>query len=156
MPDFPNSRREIAGVPIQQLSEQFGTPTFAYIGETIVQRIRDLAAFDTVRYAQKACSNLAILDLVRQHDVLVDAVSAGEIRRAMLAGYAVVGDPPPIVYTADIFDRETLDLLTTVVTDLGDAHHIQTDSQGNLYIAATGDGHLRLLFTGLSSTGSEQ
>ena len=55
-----------------------------------------------------------------------------------------------------VFDRETLDLLTTVVTDLGDAHHIQTDSQGNLYIAATGDGHLRLLFTGLSSTGSEQ
>ena len=41
MPDFPSSRREIAGVPIQQLSEQFGTPTFAYIGETIVQRIRD-------------------------------------------------------------------------------------------------------------------
>ena len=111
MPDFPSSRREIAGVPIQQLSEQFGTPTFAYIGETIVQRIRDLAAFDTVRYAQKACSNLAILDLVRQHGVLVDAVSAGEIRRAMLAGYAVVGDPPPIVYTADIFDRETLDLV---------------------------------------------
>ena len=55
-----------------------------------------------------------------------------------------------------VFDRQTLDLLTTVVTDLGDAHHIQTDSQGNLYIAATGDGHLRLLFTGLSSTGSEQ
>ena len=36
--------------------------------------------FDVIRFAQKACSNLAILDLVRRHGVLVDAVSAGEIR----------------------------------------------------------------------------
>jgi len=43
--------------------------------------------------------------------VLVDAVSAGEIRRALAAGYAPSGDPPPIVYTADIFDREALDLV---------------------------------------------
>ena len=41
---------------------------------------------------------------------LVDAVSAGEIRRALAAGYAVEGAPPPIVYTADIFDAEALDL----------------------------------------------
>ena len=40
----------------------------------------------------------------RRHGVLVDAVSAGEIRRALAAGYAPAGDPPPIVYTADIFD----------------------------------------------------
>ncbi len=43
--------------------------------------------------------------------MLVDAVSSGEIRRAMAAGYAVAGNPPPIVYTADIFDRESLDLV---------------------------------------------
>ena len=76
----------------------------------IRRRIADLAAFDVVRYAQKACSNLAILDLVRREGALVDAVSAGEIRRALAAGYAPDGDPPPIVYTADIFDAESLDL----------------------------------------------
>ena len=75
----------------------------------IRRRIADLAAFDVVRYAQKACSNLAILDLVRRDGVLVDTVSAGEIRRALAAGYAPAGDPPPIVYTADIFDAESLD-----------------------------------------------
>jgi diaminopimelate decarboxylase len=76
----------------------------------IRRRIADLRAFDYIRYAQKACSNLAILDLMRRQDVLIDVVSAGEIRRALAAGYAVEGDPPPIVYTADIFDAEALDL----------------------------------------------
>jgi diaminopimelate decarboxylase len=103
-------RTEIAGVSVVELARQFGTPTFVYDAAMIRRRIADLAAFDVVRYAQKACSNLAILDLVRRNGVLVDAVSAGEIRRALSAGYTVADDPPPIVYTADIFDAESLDL----------------------------------------------
>ena len=103
-------RTEIAGVSVMELARRFGTPTFVYDAAMIRRRIADLAAFDVVRYAQKACSNLAILDLVRREGVLVDAVSAGEIRRALAAGYAPAGDPPPIVYTADIFDAESLDL----------------------------------------------
>lgn len=103
-------RTEIAGIPVVELAQKFGTPTFVYDSAMIRRRIGDLAAFNVIRYAQKACSNLAILDLVRREGVLVDAVSAGEIRRALAAGYAPVGDPPPIVYTADIFDRESLDL----------------------------------------------
>ncbi|MGC4006387.1 MAG: diaminopimelate decarboxylase [Pirellulales bacterium] len=64
-----------------------------------------------IRFAQKACSNIAILDLIRRHGVLVDAVSAGEVRRAMAAGYKPHGTPEPIVYTADIFDRDALELV---------------------------------------------
>ena len=90
-PSFPTSRTEIAGVPVAELARQFGTPTFVYDAAMIVERIADLAAFDVVRYAQKACSNLAILDLVRRHGALVDAVSAGEIRRALAAGYRAAG-----------------------------------------------------------------
>ncbi len=104
------SRTEIAGLSVAALARQFGTPTFFYDAAMIRRRIADLAAFDVVRYAQKACSNLAILDLVRREGALVDAVSAGEIRRALAAGYAVSGDPSPIIYTADIFDAESLDL----------------------------------------------
>ncbi len=104
------SRREIAGLSVAVLAQQFGTPTFVYDAAMIRRRIADLAAFDVVRYAQKACSNLAILDLVRREGALVDSVSAGEIRRALTAGYAAAGDPPPIVYTADIFDAESLGL----------------------------------------------
>src|SRR5882724_8725901 len=108
---FPTLRTEIAGLPVNELARQFGTPAFVYDAAKIVERINDLRAFDVIRYAQKACSNIAILDLVRRHGVLVDAVSAGEIGRALAAGYSPLGDPPPIVYTADIFDRETLDLV---------------------------------------------
>jgi len=50
-----------------------------------------------------------------------------------------------------VLDRHGLDVLTTIETTLGTGHHIQTDSQGNLYIAATGAGFQRLIYTGLSS-----
>ncbi|HUE73479.1 MAG TPA: diaminopimelate decarboxylase [Pirellulaceae bacterium] len=106
---FPTIRHEIAGVPIADIARLFGTPTYVYDAASILERVNDLKQFDVIRYAQKACSNLAILDLVRRAGVLVDAVSAGEVYRALKAGYM----PAEIVYTADIFDRESL---ATVLT----------------------------------------
>jgi hypothetical protein len=52
-----------------------------------------------------------------------------------------------------VYDRLTLELLTTIegAGVIGAGHQIQTDSLGNLYIAATGAGFQRLLFTGLSA-----
>jgi diaminopimelate decarboxylase len=108
---FSTIRTQIAGVPVTELARQFGTPAYIYDAAKIVERINDLRAFDVIRFAQKACSNLAILDLARRNGVLVDAVSAGEIRRALAAGFSPYGDPPPIVYTADVFDREVLELV---------------------------------------------
>ena len=115
----PTIRREIAGASVADLARLHGTPLYVYDAEMIRRRCRDLAAWDTVRFAQKACSNLAVLDLVRREGVVVDAVSPGEIHRALAAGYPAhaaraadpAGLPPvhPIVYTADIFDREALD-----------------------------------------------
>jgi diaminopimelate decarboxylase len=111
---FPATRKAIGGVSLKEIARQFGTPAYIYDEAVIVQKVNDLKAFDVVRFAQKACSNIAILDLVRRHGVLVDAVSAGEIHRAIQAGYtahAGSGKPHPIVYTADIFDRDVLDLV---------------------------------------------
>ncbi len=104
---------EIAGQPIPALAREFGTPVYVYDAAKIAQRIADLAAFDVVRYAQKACSNIAILDLVRRNGGRVDCVSAGEVHRAMAAGFkpGQKSHPPEIVYTADIFDRESLDVV---------------------------------------------
>jgi len=104
-------RREIAGIPVAQLAREFGTPTFVYDLEQIEAQIRSLRAFDVVRFAQKANSNLAVLDFCRRAGVLVDAVSAGEVHRALSAGYSAEGDPAPIVYTADIFDREAFEVI---------------------------------------------
>ncbi len=113
-------RREIAGVSISDLVSDYGTPLYVYDAEMIRLRCQDLAAWDTIRFAQKACSNLAVLHLLRRQGVEVDAVSGGEIHRALAAGYAphvpsAVAStdalPPAhgIVYTADIFDHESLD-----------------------------------------------
>ena len=112
-------RTQIAGVSVADLAREHGTPLYAYDADMIRRRCRDLAAWDTVRFAQKACSNLAVLDLIRREGVVVDAVSTGEIHRALKAGYSAHADraaaadglPPvhPIVYTADIFDRPSLD-----------------------------------------------
>lgn len=98
-------------MPVAEIARDFGTPTYVYDAARIIERIGDLAPFDVIRYAQKANSNLAILDLCRRHGVLVDAVSAGEIHRALAAGYSAKGEPPPIVYTADLFDKESLELV---------------------------------------------
>lgn len=98
---------EIAGVDIRSLAEQFGTPTYVYDRATIEARIGDLRGFAVIRFAQKANSNLAILDLMRRNGIVVDAISAGEIHRALKAGYG----PEQIVYTADVFDRASLALV---------------------------------------------
>ncbi len=91
-----------------QLADEFGTPLWAYDAATIRQRIAQLQAFDTVRFAQKACSNIHILQLMRAQGVKVDAVSRGEILRALAAGYTAGGEPSDIVFTADVMDEATL------------------------------------------------
>jgi diaminopimelate decarboxylase len=110
-PTFSNSRSQIAGRSVVELAQEFGTPLYVYDQSVIDQRIVDLASFDVIRYAQKASGNLAILDRMRRRGVVVDAVSAGEIRRAIAAGYSTDPKKREIVYTADIFDRETLELV---------------------------------------------
>ncbi len=101
----------IAGIPIAQLVEQFGTPAYVYDLSVIERRVADLKSFDTIRYAQKALSNVAILDRLRKLDVVVDAVSAGEITRALRAGFNAQSTPQGIVYTADILDQASLELI---------------------------------------------
>lgn len=94
---------------IQKLAREHGTPLWAYDAATIRQRINELRSFDTVRFAQKACSNTHLLRLMRESGVVVDAVSLGEIERALHAGFTAEDLPASgIVFTADLFDRPTL------------------------------------------------
>ena len=118
-PDFLDMRVQFAGVNLVELARQFGTPTFLYDAAMIRERFAELTRFDwTVRYAQKACSTLSILQLVRSCGAVVDSVSANEIRRAMRVGYTTRPSEShntagrcvasPIEYTADIFDQDAL------------------------------------------------
>ena len=99
---------------LRQLAQAHGTPLWVYDAATIRRRIAELRAFDTIRFAQKANSNLHLLALMREQGVKVDAVSLGEIERALAAGFRpgtheVDGHAEAeIVFTADLIDRATL------------------------------------------------
>ncbi len=97
-----------APTTLRALAQRHGTPLWVYDAATIRARIAALRAFDTIRFAQKANSNTHILRLMREQGVRVDAVSLGEIERALAAGYAP-GAEGGIVFTADLLDRATLD-----------------------------------------------
>ncbi|HBI11370.1 MAG TPA: diaminopimelate decarboxylase [Franconibacter pulveris] len=90
------------------LPEQFGCPVWVYDAQIIRDRIAQLQQFDVVRFAQKACSNIHILRLMREQGVKVDSVSLGEIERALAAGYDPQSNPDDVVFTADVIDDATL------------------------------------------------
>ncbi len=86
-------------VPLPALAEAVGTPLYAYSAGRVranVARLR--AAFEplgaALHYSMKANANLALLRLLRELGVGVDAVSGGEIERALYAGFA----PQQIVF----------------------------------------------------------
>ncbi|MBL5903335.1 diaminopimelate decarboxylase [Serratia fonticola] len=88
------------------LPPRFGCPVWAYDAAIISERISQLQHFDVIRFAQKACSNIHILRLMREQGVKVDSVSLGEIERAFKAGFEPGGED--IVFTADVLDHATL------------------------------------------------
>jgi diaminopimelate decarboxylase len=94
---------------LRRLAELHGTPCYVYFADVIRERVRSLAAFDVVRYAQKACSNVHVLELMRAQGARVDAVSLGEIERALRAGYRPGGAIADVVYTSDVLDAPTLE-----------------------------------------------
>lgn len=98
-------------VSISDLASQFGTPVYVYSKATIEQKIEDLKGLGTIRYAQKALPNLAILSLMKQHGIVVDAVSAGELYRAIHTGYVGNSNPPGVVFTADVLDEDAITLI---------------------------------------------
>lgn len=139
------------------VAEKFGTPVWCYDRATIEARIAELKCFDVVRFAQKANSNLAVLALMRKHGVVLDAVSAGEIERALRVGYSVQGDVSGIVYTADVFDRDALELVRThkIPVNIGSPDMVDQLADAGVHVPLTvrvnpgfGHGHSRKTNTG--------
>jgi diaminopimelate decarboxylase len=87
--------------------EQFSSPLWVYDFGVIEKRILELRSFDVIRYAQKASPNINLLSKMGGLGLEVDAVSAGEIVRALRAGFS----PSRIKYTADVFDKDALALV---------------------------------------------
>lgn len=91
-----------------ELHKKYKGPVWVYDASIIIHRILQLKKFDIIRFAQKSCSNIHILRLMRNNGVKVDAVSLGEIERAILAGFDTNNKNDEIVFTADILEEITL------------------------------------------------
>lgn len=98
------SRRDgelyIEQVALNALANQFGTPCYVYSAAVLRDNFdaysRALQGRDhLICYAVKACSNIAILQLLARRGAGFDIVSVGELERVLLAG----GDPAKVVFS---------------------------------------------------------
>lgn len=87
-------------VPLADIAGRFGTPCYVYSRATLE---RHWHAFDRafrdhphlVCFAVKACSNLAVLNLLARLGSGFDIVSIGELERVLAAG----GDPAKVIFS---------------------------------------------------------
>ncbi|RKR54445.1 diaminopimelate decarboxylase [Yokenella regensburgei] len=103
-----NTDTDLTADNLLRLPAEFGCPVWVYDAQIIRRQVAQLSRFDVVRFAQKACSNIHILRLMREQGVKVDSVSLGEIERALVAGFDPRSNPDDIVFTADVIDEETI------------------------------------------------
>ncbi|WP_420467616.1 diaminopimelate decarboxylase [Panacagrimonas sp.] len=87
-------------VAVAEIAQRFGTPCYVYSRATLERHYRafDQALADVphqVCYAVKANSNLAVLGVLAELGSGFDIVSAGELRRVLMAG----GDPAKVVFS---------------------------------------------------------
>jgi len=116
---------------VRKLAHLYGAPMWIYDAATIENRIQKLRSFDVIRFAQKACSNIHILEFMRKKGVVVDAVSLGEIERALLAGLSPQGSPAGIVFTADLIDKSTLSRVVELDIEVNVGSIDMLDQLGN-------------------------
>lgn len=108
---FAEQHPDLTAARLRHLAAEHGTPLWVYDARTVRERIGQLRRFDRVRYAQKASSNVHLLRLMRAEGVAVDAVSLGEVERALVAGYSARGGASELVFTADVLTPGTLERL---------------------------------------------
>ncbi|MCK9565193.1 MAG: diaminopimelate decarboxylase, partial [Methanothrix sp.] len=81
---YKNSELYAEDVPVREIAEKFGTPTYIYSYNTLLRHFRAYAdAFDgyphIVCFALKANSNGSILRLFAKNGAGADVVSGGEL-----------------------------------------------------------------------------
>ena len=87
-------------ISMRELAEKYGTPSFIYSEERIVENFLTIKrAFSStttdICFAVKANSNIGILQILARQGAGFDIVSGGELARVLKAG----GDPEKIVFS---------------------------------------------------------
>lgn len=120
-------RMLFAGLHASDIAKEFGTPVYVTDEQKLRENYRSIyGAFseemDTrINYACKANSSLAILKILEQEGSGIDAVSIGEIKTCLKAGFAA----DRILYTGVNVSNEEL----KAISDLGVMINIDSESQ---------------------------
>lgn len=91
-------------------ADEFGTPLYVYDADMITAKFNELYDFIKwpelcIHYAMKANYNFEILKLLNNVGASIDAVSPGDVKLAMRAGFP----PDKILYTANNITEEEVD-----------------------------------------------
>ncbi len=98
------------GMNVEDIANEFGTPCYVNDEQRIRENYRNLhKAFNrymdtTIHYACKANTSLAVLKILEQEGSGIDAVSIGEIKTCLKAGFT----PDRIMYTGVFVSTEEL------------------------------------------------
>ncbi|WP_137726262.1 diaminopimelate decarboxylase [Prescottella subtropica] len=113
----------LAGVPVTDLAQQFGTPLFVVDEDDFRSRCREMAAAfggaERVHYASKAFLSAEIARWVRDEGLSMDVASGGELAVALHAGF------PAERITMHGNNKSVAELETAVSSGVG---HIVIDS----------------------------
>lgn len=101
---------KVQDIALTDLADQYGTPLFVYDANKIESQYHKMYnAFDVnklkINYACKALTNINILKLMHHLGSGIDAVSIGEIKLSLLAGF----NPQDIVYTPNSVGIEEIE-----------------------------------------------
>ena len=80
------------GINPEEIAKKYGTPVYVYNEENIREHMRDVANVITkypyrANYSMKANSNLTILKMALEEGLNADAMSEGEMRLLIKAGF---------------------------------------------------------------------
>ncbi len=103
---------------LEAIAGQVGTPFFLYSADVLRRRVASIKEIIPggslqARYAMKACSTKRILEEIHAAGIWIDAVSGNEALRARDAGFPLGNNPPAILYTADVFRDNALEVITS-------------------------------------------
>lgn len=101
---------KVQNLALTDLADEYDTPLFVYDADKIESQYQKMVnAFDVnklkINYACKALTNISILKLMHGLGSGIDAVSIGEIKLSLLAGFA----PQDIVFTPNSVGIEEIE-----------------------------------------------
>ena len=127
--NYTDQQLHAESVPLAKIAEQFGTPCYVYSRAAFESRYLAYAeAFAShptlICYAVKACSNIAILNVLARLGAGFDIVSVGELERVLKAG----GDPAKVMFSG--LGKQAAEMRRAL--DVG-IHCFNVESEAELY-----------------------